>query len=156
MSEGESAEYLHREAIESLARTRRRPELARAHLLYGEWLRREKRRVEAREHLHAAHDMFTAIGMEAFAQRARGELLATGEKVRKRTVSARDDLTAQERQIAELARDGVSNPEIAARLFLSRRTVEWHLRNVFNKLEIRSRQELTGALASSTTELIPA
>ena len=94
--------------------------------------------------------------MEGFAERARGELLATGEKVRKRTVTTRDELTAQERQIAELARDGVSNPEIAARLFLSRRTVEWHLRNVFNKLEIRSRQELTGALASPTTELIPA
>ncbi len=100
--------------------------------------------------------MFTAIGMEAFAQRGRSELLATGEKVRKRTVATRDELTAQERQIAELARDGVSNPEIAARLFLSRRTVEWHLRNVFSKLEIRSRQELTGALASSTTQLIPA
>jgi DNA-binding NarL/FixJ family response regulator len=156
LSKGESAERLHREAIERLARTRRRPELARAHLLYGEWLRRENRRVAAREHLHAAHDMFTAIGMEAFALRGRSELLATGEKVRKRTVATRDELTAQERQIAELARDGVSNPEIAARLFLSRRTVEWHLRNVFSKLEIRSRQELTGALASSTTQLIPA
>ena len=156
LSKGESAERLHREAIERLARTRRRPELARAHLLYGERLRREKRRVEAREHLHAAHDMFTAIGMEAFAQRARGELLATCEKVRKRTVATRDELTAQERQIAELARDGVSNPEIAARLFLSRRTVEWHLRNVFNKLGIRSRQDLALALPSSNTELIPA
>ena len=151
LSKGESAERLYREAIERLGRTRRRPELGRAHLLYGECLRRENRRVEAREHLHAAHDMFTAIGMEAFAQRARSELLATGEKVRKRTVATRDELTAQERQIAELARDGVSNPEIAARLFLSRRTVEWHLRNVFNKLGIRSRQELTGALASSPT-----
>jgi DNA-binding CsgD family transcriptional regulator len=156
LSEGESAEYLHREAIESLARTRRRPELARAHLLFGEWLRREKRRVEAREHLHAAHDMFTAIGMEAFAQRARGELLATGERVRKRTVATRDELTAQERQIAELARDGVSNPEIAARLFLSRRTVEWHLRNVFSKIGIGSRQDLAQALPSSDSQLIPA
>ena len=156
LSEGESAERLHREAIERLARTRRRPEHARAHLLYGEWLRREKRRVEAREHLHAAHDMFTAIGMEAFARRARGELLATGEKVRKRTVATRDELTAQERQIAELARDGVSNPEIAARLFLSRRTVEWHLRNVFSKLGIGSRQDLAQALPSSDSQLIPA
>ena len=156
LSKGESADRLHREAIERLARTRRRPELARARLLYGERLRREKRRVEAREHLHAAHDIFTAIGMGAFAQRARGELLATGEKVRKRTVATRDELTAQERQIAELARDGVSNPEIAARLFLSRRTVEWHLRNVSNKLGIRSRQDLALALPSSNTELIPA
>jgi ATP/maltotriose-dependent transcriptional regulator MalT len=156
LSEGESADRLHREAIERLARTRRRPEFARAHLLYGEWLRREKRRVEAREHLHAAHDMFTAIGMEAFAQRARGELLATGEKVRKRTVATRDELTAQERQIAELARDGVSNPEIAARLFLSRRTVEWHLRNVFSKLGIGSRQDLAQALPSTDSQLIPA
>jgi ATP/maltotriose-dependent transcriptional regulator MalT len=156
LSEGDSAERLHHEAIERLARTRRRPEFARAHLLYGEWLRRGKRRVEAREHLHAAHDMFTAIGMEAFAQRARGELLATGEKVRKRTVATRDELTAQERQIAELARDGVSNPEIAARLFLSRRTVEWHLRNVFSKLGIGSRQDLAQALPSSDSHLIPA
>jgi DNA-binding NarL/FixJ family response regulator len=156
LSQGESGERLYREAIERLARTRRRPELARAHLLYGEWLRREKHRAEAREHLHAAHDLFTAIGMDAFAQRARAELLATGEKVRKRTVATRDELTPQERQIAELARDGVSNPEIAARLFLSRRTVEWHLRNVFNKLGIRSRQDLAQALTSSNTQLIPA
>jgi DNA-binding NarL/FixJ family response regulator len=156
LSEGDSAERLHHEAIERLARTRRRPEFARAHLLYGEWLRRGKRRVEAREHLHAAHDMFTAIGMEAFAQRARGELLATGEKVRKRTIATRDELTAQERQIAELARDGMSNPEIAARLFLSRRTVEWHLRNVFSKLGIGSRQDLAQALPSSDSHLIPA
>jgi DNA-binding NarL/FixJ family response regulator len=106
--------------------------------------------------LQAAHDMFTAIGMEAFAQRARGELSATGVKVRKRTVATRDQLTAQERQIAELARDGVSNPEIAARLFLSRRTVEWHLRNVFSKLGIRSRQDLALALPGSNPELIPA
>jgi DNA-binding NarL/FixJ family response regulator len=154
LSKGESAERLYREAIERLARTRRRPELGRAHLLYGEYLRRESRRVEAREHLHAAHDTFTAIGMEAFAQRARGELLATGEKVRKRTVASRDELTAQERQIAALARDGLSNPEIAARLFLSRRTVEWHLRNVFNKLGIRSRQDLAEALPSSDIKLI--
>ena len=149
LSEGESAERLHREAIERLARTRRLPELARAHLLYGEWLRRENRRVDARVQLRAAHDQFASIGMEAFAERARGELLATGEKVRERTVEARDVLTAQERQIARLAREGLSNPEIAARLFVSRRTVEWHLRNAFMKLGIHSRRELTHVLSSS-------
>jgi DNA-binding CsgD family transcriptional regulator len=153
LSNGESAEHLHREAIERLARTRRRPELARAHLLYGEWLRRENRRVDAREQLRTAHEMFAAIGMEAFADRARGELQASGEKVRKRTVETRDDLTAQEQQIARLARDGLSNPEIGARLFLSPRTVEWHLRNVFSKLDIRSRRELANALPSSASEL---
>jgi DNA-binding NarL/FixJ family response regulator len=142
LSKGESAERLHREAIERLARTRRRPELARTHLLYGEWLRRENRRVDARVQLRAAHDQFASIGMEAFAERARRELVATGEKVRKRSVETRDDLTAQERQIARLARDGLSNPEIGARLFLSPRTVEWHLGNVFTKLDIRSRREL--------------
>ena len=142
LSDGETAERLYREAIDRLGRTRLRPELARAHLLYGEWLRREGRRVDARAQLRAAHEQFTSIGMEAFAERARGELLATGEKVRKRTVETRDDLTAQERQIAELARDGLSNPEIGARLFLSPRTVEWHLRKVFAKLGIRSRREL--------------
>ena len=146
LSEGEAAERLYREAIERLGRTRLRPELARAHLLYGEWLRRENRRVDARAQLRAAHEQFTAIGMEAFAERARSELLATGEKVRKRTVETRDELTAQERQIARLARDGLSNPEIGARLFLSPRTVEWHLRKVFAKLGIRSRRELADAL----------
>jgi DNA-binding NarL/FixJ family response regulator len=156
LSEGEDADRLHREAIERLARTRRRPEVARAHLLYGEWLRRENRRVDARVQLHAAHDQFASIGMEGFAERARAELLATGEKVRKRTAETRDDLTAQERLIAELARDRLSNPEIAARLFLSPRTVEWHLRNVFMKLEIRSRRELATALASSDFGLMPA
>ncbi len=156
LSSGESAERLYREAIERLARTRRRPELARAHLLYGEWLRREPRRIEAREQLRTAYEQFTSIGMEAFAERARNELLATGDKVRKRTVETRDDLTAQERQIARLARDGLSNPEIGARLFLSTRTVEWHLRNVFNKLDIRSRRELAGALPSTDSEMASA
>src|SRR3954465_1620154 len=149
MSEGESAQSLHREAIERLARTRGRPDLARAHLLYGEWLRRENRRVDARKQLRTAHEMLVTIGMEAFAERARNELLATGEKVRKRTVETRDDLTAQERQIAGLARDGLTNPEIGARLFLSPRTAEWHLRNVFTKLGIRSRRELANALRGS-------
>jgi DNA-binding CsgD family transcriptional regulator len=156
VSEGESAERLHREAIERLSRTRLRPEIARAHLLYGEWLRRENRRLDAREQLRSAQEMLVTIGMEGFAERARNELLATGEKVRKRTVETRDDLTAQERQIARLARDGLSNPEIGARLFLSPRTVEWHLRNVFIKLHIRSRRELANALPSSDSDLVPA
>ena len=156
LSKGETAEDLHREAIERLARTRRRPDLARAHLLYGEWLRRENRRVDARVQLHAAHDQFVSIGMEAFGERARAELLATGEKVRKRTVDTRDDLTPQERQIGRLARDGLSNPEIGAQLFLSPRTVEWHLRNVYTKLGIRSRRDLWRALPSSNSGLIAA
>jgi DNA-binding CsgD family transcriptional regulator len=156
LSEGNIADRLYREAIERLGRTRLRPELARAHLLYGEWLRRENRRVDARAQLRAAHEQFTSIGMEAFAERARGELLATGEKVRKRTLETRDDLTAQEQQIARLARDGLSNPEIGARLFLSPRTVEWHLRKVFTKLGIRSRRELAKALPSSDAGLVPA
>lgn len=143
LSAGQDAEAAYREAIDRLGRTRLRPELSRARLVYGEWLRREHRRVDAREQLRAAHQQFVEIGMEAFAERARGELVATGERVRKRTVETRDDLTAQERQIARLARDGLSNPEIGAQLFLSRRTVEWHLRNVFTKLGIRSRQELS-------------
>jgi DNA-binding NarL/FixJ family response regulator len=155
VSEGESAERLHREAIERLSRSRLRPELARAHLLYGEWLRRQNRRVDAREQLRTAHEMLVTIGMEAFAERARNELLATGEKVRKRTVETRDDLTAQERQIAGLARDGLTNPEIGARLFLSPRTVEWHLRNVFTKLAIRSRRELADTLPGSDSHLVP-
>jgi DNA-binding CsgD family transcriptional regulator/tetratricopeptide (TPR) repeat protein len=156
LSEDESAERLYREAVERLARTGRRPELARAHLLYGEWLRREKRRADARVQLRAAHDQFTSIGMEGFAERATGELLATGETVRKRTVETRDDLTAQERQIARLALEGLSNPEIGARLFLSPRTVEWHLRNVFGKLDIHSRRDLPDALAGSDAQLAPA
>jgi ATP/maltotriose-dependent transcriptional regulator MalT len=155
LSDGEEADALYREAIERLGRTRLRPELARAHLLYGEWLRRENRRVDARAQLRAAHEQCLAIGMEAFAERARGELLATGEKVRKRTVETRDELTPQERQIAGLARDGLSNPEIGARLFLSPRTVEWHLRKVFAKLGIRSRRDLADALPGSDSELVP-
>jgi DNA-binding CsgD family transcriptional regulator len=154
-SEGETADRAYREAIERLDRTRLRPELARTHLLYGEWLRRENRRVDARVQLRAAHEQLTSIGMDAFADRARNELLATGENVRTRSVEARDVLTAQERQIAQLARDGLSNPEIGARLFLSPRTVEWHLRKVFTKLGIRSRRELASALSTSESELVP-
>jgi len=137
-----SAEPCYREAIERLARTPFRTELARTHLVYGEWLRRERRRVDARTELRAAHDLFTAIGMEAFAERARKELLATGERTRRRSPETRDQLTAQERQVAELARDGLSNAEIGARLFLSPRTVEWHLSKVFAKLGIDSRRAL--------------
>ncbi len=114
------------------------------------------RRVDARTQLRNALDDFTSTGMEAFAERARRELLATGETVRKRTADARDELTAQERQIAELARDGLSNPEIGARLFLSRRTVEWHLRHVFAKLGIKSRRELARGLARPISERLPA
>ena len=146
---GATAEQLYRESLDRLERCQMRVDLARAHLLYGEWLRRENRRVDARAQLRIAGDAFTSIGMEAFAERARHELLATGETVRKRTVETRDDLTPQERQIAELAREGLSNPEIGARLFLSRRTVEWHLRKVFAKLEIGSRRELATALPRS-------
>jgi DNA-binding CsgD family transcriptional regulator len=156
LSEGKSAERLHREAIERLGRTRRRPELARAHLLYGEWLRRENRRADARVQLRAAHDACASIGMEAFAERARGELLATGEKVPRRTLATRDALTPQERQIARLAREGLSNPDIGARLFLSPRTVEWHLHNAFSKLGIHSRRDLADVLSSSGSELITA
>ncbi|GIM91995.1 helix-turn-helix transcriptional regulator [Paractinoplanes toevensis] len=143
---GPSADGLYREAIERLSRTPLRPEAARARLLYGEWLRRENRPADARDQLRTAHEMLTAIGMEAFAERARAELAATGEHVRKRSAGTHDELTAQERQIAQLARDGLSNPEIGTRLFLSSRTVEWHLRNVFTKLGIRSRRDLAGVL----------
>ena len=116
------------------------------HLLYGEWLRRERRRVDAREQLRTAHEMLDAMGVEAFAERARRELLATGETARKRTVETRDELTAQEAQIARLARDGLSNPEIGARLFISPRTVQYHLRKVFIKLDISSRSQLDRVL----------
>jgi DNA-binding CsgD family transcriptional regulator len=146
LSDGGPAELLYREAIDRLGRTQRRPELARAHLLYGEWLRREGRRIDARDQLRTAHDMFVGMGMEAFAERARRELLATGERVRKRSVETQNQLTPQEMQIARLAGDGRTNPEIGAQLFLSRRTVEWHLRKVFDKLEVRSRHELPDAI----------
>ncbi|MDQ3881350.1 MAG: LuxR C-terminal-related transcriptional regulator [Chloroflexota bacterium] len=154
LSEGEAADRLYQEAVERLGRTQRRPDLARAHLLYGEWLRREDRRAEARAQLRTAYDLLTAIGMDAFAERARRELQATGEKVRKPTVETLDELTPHERQIARLARDGLSNPEIGAQLFLSPRTVEWHLRKVFAKLEIESRKELANALPERAFRLV--
>jgi DNA-binding CsgD family transcriptional regulator/tetratricopeptide (TPR) repeat protein len=150
VSEGEDAERSYKEAIERLGRTRLRPELARAHLLYGEWLRREGRRVDARAQLRTAYERFTAIGMEAFAERARKELLATGETVRRRSEEVRDELTVQERHVAQLARDGLSNLEIGARLFISPRTVKYHLQKVFTKLDIKSRSELHRVLPSES------
>jgi ATP/maltotriose-dependent transcriptional regulator MalT len=156
MSEGEVAEQLYREAIEHLGRTTVRMELARAHLLYGEWLRRENRRLDAREELRTAHEMFTELGAEAFAERTSRELQATGETVRKRTVETRYELTAQEAQIARLAGDGRTNPEIGAELFISPRTVEWHLRKVYPKLGISSRRELRVALPDRHRDAVPA
>jgi len=143
---GEDAETLFRKAIAHLSRTRVRGELARAHLLYGEWLRRANRRVDARQELRSAYEMFSAMSMEGFAERTRKELRAAGATVRTRHVETRDDLTAQEAHIARLAREGLSNPEIGAQLFISPRTVEWHLGNVFTKLGISSRRELNLAL----------
>ncbi len=147
LAERQAAERLYREAIERLSHVKTRATLARAHLLYGEWLRREHRRVDAREQLRVAYTMLSDMGMEAFAERARRELLATGETVRKRTVETLDDLTAQEVQVARLAADGQTNPEIGAQLFLSPRTVEWHLTKVFGKLGINSRKQLRSALS---------
>jgi DNA-binding CsgD family transcriptional regulator len=146
VSEGEAAELLYREAIDRLGQCRGAVALARAHLLYGEWLRRENRRVDARAQLRTAHEMLDAMGMAAFAERARRELMATGEAVRRRTLEAPSTLTAQEALIARLAREGRTNPEIGAQLFISARTVEWHLRKIFAKLGISSRRELREAL----------
>jgi ATP/maltotriose-dependent transcriptional regulator MalT len=153
LSDGATAEKFYRDAVERLSRTRLLPDLARAHLLYGEWLRREGRRVEARGQLRRAHDMLTAIGLQAFAERARRELIATGEKVRKHNPETRHQLTPQEEQIARLARDGSSNPEIGAQMFISARTVEWHLSHVFAKLGISSRRQLRAALPEVTLAL---
>jgi DNA-binding CsgD family transcriptional regulator len=151
---GHEAEHLYREAIERLAGPGSRIDLARAHLLYGEWLRRESRRMDSRQHLRTAYEMLSDMGIEAFADRARAELVATGERARKRTVETRDDLTAQERQIARLTRDGLSNREIGERLFLSPKTVEWHLHNVFTKLGVDSRKELRDVLSPSGGEVV--
>jgi DNA-binding CsgD family transcriptional regulator len=146
LSEGDAAEGLYREAIERLQRTRLRVDLARAQLVYGEWLRRERRRLEAREHLRTALEMFRRMDMEGFAGRAERELSATGERARKRTVETREELTAQEAQVARLARDGLSNAAIGERLFISQHTVAYHLRKVFTKLDISSRNQLGAAL----------
>jgi len=157
LAEGATAERLYREAIERLSRVPScaSQTLARAHLVYGEWLRRQHRRVDAREQLRVAHAMLAAMGAEAFADRARRELQATGETVRKRTVETLDDLTAQEAQVARLAADGQTNPEIGAQLFLSPRTVEWHLGKVFGKLGISSSKELASALSDIDAEAYP-
>jgi DNA-binding CsgD family transcriptional regulator len=147
LSDGDTAERLYLESIDCLGRTRVRAELARAHLLYGEWLRRQRRRIDARAQLRIAHDMLESMGMEAFAERARRELQATGETARKRTIANGDEqLTAQEAQIARMARDGLSNPEIGVRMFISGRTVQYHLRKVFTKLGIESRSQLDRVL----------
>jgi DNA-binding CsgD family transcriptional regulator len=142
LAQGEAAENLYREAIEHLRPTRLRVDLARTELLYGEWLRRERRRTDARIELRKAHEFFSGSGMEAFAQRARGELEATGEHARKRTVDALGELTPQEAQISRLAAQGQTNKEIAAQLFISPNTVEYHLGKVFRKLDIKSRTQL--------------
>jgi len=149
LSDGDVADGLYRQSIADLSTTRLRLELARTHLLYGEWLRRERRRLEARKHLRTALEAFTSMGTEAFARRAERELLATGERARKRTVDTLDQLTPQETQIARLAAEGHTNREIAARLFISASTVEYHLRKAFRKLDVKSRVQLEDRLSDS-------
>ena len=150
LSDGSAADALYLEAINRLGRSRLAVHLARAHLVYGEWLRRENRRIDAREHLRIAYDMLSRIGAEAFAERARRELVATGETVRKRVTEMRYELTAQEAQVARLAAEGHTNPEIASQLFISPRTAEYHLHKVYDKLGISSRRSLRVALRDST------
>jgi len=152
VADGDDAEESYREAIKHLDRSGNRTELARAHLVFGEWLRRESRLHEARERLRAADDMFTEIGMEAFAGRAQRELVAAGATPRQHAHEPGEDLTPQEEQIARLARDGLSNPAIGAQMFLSPRTVEWHLHKVFGKLGIESRTGLHAALPPQDDE----
>jgi ATP/maltotriose-dependent transcriptional regulator MalT len=148
LAEGEEAEGLYQDAITRFGRCRVRTELGRAHLIYGEWLRRERRRIAAREQLRTAYELLESMGMAAFAERAHRELVATGETARKRTVITRTiELTPQEVQVARLAREGLSNPEIGNRLFISAKTVKYHLRKVFAKLDITSRSQLEYVLA---------
>jgi DNA-binding CsgD family transcriptional regulator len=155
LSEGDTAERLYRKAIERLSRTRIRVELARTRLHYGEWLRRENRRVDAREHLRRAQNEFASMGADAFAVRAKRELRSTGERARQRRDETRYELTPSETQIARLAREGLSNSEIGAQLFISRRTVEWHLHQVFMKLGITSRRGLHEALRDHGPAALP-
>jgi DNA-binding CsgD family transcriptional regulator len=156
VTSGPAAEPFYEEALEYLARAALAPYLARAQLVYGEWLRRQNRRLDARRQLRAAHHTLSRIGAEAFAERARRELTATGETVRRRTVQTRDLLTPQEAQVARLAQKGHTNPEIGAALFISPRTAEYHLHKVFTKLDIRSRKELRAALAGTVHATAPA
>jgi DNA-binding CsgD family transcriptional regulator len=146
LEHGQAADALYREAIERLEHCRIVVHLARAHLVYGEWLRRENRRVDAREQLRIAYEMLSRMGAEGFAERARVELVATGETVRKRTVETREVLTAQEAMVARLAAEGRTNPEIGTQLYISPRTAEYHLRKVFTKLGVSSRRKLRDAL----------
>jgi DNA-binding NarL/FixJ family response regulator len=155
VSDEATAEDLYVEAIDLLEQTSLRLHRARTQLIYGEWLRRANRRVDARQQLRAAHETFTRGGAEAFAEGAGRELLATGETARRRAEDTRDQLTAQEEQIARLAAEGMTKPEIGAQLFLSRRTVEWHLGNVFSKLGISSRRQLWVAGAHLEAERLP-
>ncbi len=155
LTDGPAADKLYREAIDRLGRCRVAPDLARAHLVYGEWLRRQRRRLDAREHLRIADDMFTTMGAAAFAARAHQELLATGERARKRTVETTGQLTPQEMHVAQLARDGHSNPQIGKKLFISARTVEYHLHKVFTKLSINSRTQLAYASGLDATSVMP-
>jgi len=155
LTDGAQAEELHLEAIDQLSRSRLVALHPRAQLNYGEWLRRENRRADARTHLKAAYRAFEAMGAQGFAERARRELVATGETIRKRTPDKRDELTPQEAQIARLASERLTNHEIAAQLYLSHRTVEYHLHKVFATLGISSRKELADALRGSRSGLVP-